>query len=100
MHGWKTLVDMTGSLIALPYRPGTPFEVILACRSAIIMAALPDGAIRIDAASAGKGTKVRGGGWAAPITARIVYSRDGEVQIRQAAVSCRMNADGQVVALR
>ena len=81
----KSPLDSTGSVTsqtfdALPYRPGTPFEVVFACRNAIIAAALPDGAISIDTASAGKAAKTRGGGLAAPISARIVYFLGGELR--------------------
>jgi len=97
-------MDSTGSVApltfgALPFRPGTPIEVVFACRNAIIAAALPDGAVRIDTASAGKSARTRGGGLAAPITARIVYFLGGEAQTRQATVSCRLNSVGQVLAV-
>jgi hypothetical protein len=35
----------------------------------------------------------------APIEARIVYARGGDMQVRQARITCRLNTQGRVVAL-
>jgi hypothetical protein len=107
-QAWASIAptESTGSissdleLSALRFRPGTPLEVVFACRNAIIGAALKDGAVRIDATSAGRATRSRKGALSAPITARIVYALDGKLQTRQATVSCQINAAGQVVAVR
>jgi hypothetical protein len=74
-----------------------PQKVVDACHAAIASAALPYGAVAVDVVSSGKGTKTKGG-LAAPVEARIVYSVDCRRQVRQARVSCRLNAAGQVVA--
>jgi hypothetical protein len=63
------------------------------------MAALPYGAMQVDAVSAGQGSRMAGGGFTAPIAVRIVYARGNARQIRQSQVACRLNAAGTVVAL-
>jgi hypothetical protein len=40
------------------------------------------------------------GGIALPIDARVEYTREGRTQVRQARVTCRMDAVGRVVALQ
>lgn len=92
--------EVTGSvrLAPLAARPGTPTHVIAACREAIATAASPYGAARVEVVSAGRSTRMRGGGTAAPVEARILYARSGKLQVRQSRISCRLNAAGDVVA--
>jgi hypothetical protein len=81
-------------------RVGTPAQIVEACRASAASAALPYGAVRVDAASAGRLNPTPDGGVAAPVEIRIVYARTRASQTRQSRVSCRLNAAGTVVALR
>lgn len=81
-------------------RAGISGQIVQACRMSIATAALPFGAIRVDAASAGQTIRMSDGGLTAPIEVRVVYARASARQIRQSRVSCRLNAAGAVVALR
>ena len=94
--------DATGSvrLGPLASRPGTSAAVLAACRDAIAAAASPYGAARVEVVSAGRSRRMRGGGLAAPVEARVLYARNGRLQVRQAQVSCRLDAAGFVVAAR
>jgi hypothetical protein len=65
----------------------------------IAAGAMPLGAVQVDAVSAGAPTLSRGGILGAPIEARIVYARGGAMQVREARVTCRLDARGRVVAL-
>ncbi|RUX22661.1 hypothetical protein EOA27_02935 [Mesorhizobium sp. M2A.F.Ca.ET.037.01.1.1] len=85
-------------LLSLKAKPGTPTNVVSACRAAIGSAATPLGAVRVYAVSAGP-MRQRKAGLAAPIEVRITYAlRDG-VQVRQAKVLCRLSATGKVIAV-
>lgn len=87
-----------GSLGPLTPRPGTPIAVVRACRAAIMAAATPLGAVRVHAASAGALRQLRGA-LTAPIEVRIDYAREGGIEVRQAQVSCRLDASGRVTAI-
>jgi hypothetical protein len=82
----------------LPARPGTPPGVVAACRSALASAATPYGAVQVDVASAGRASRLRNGGLSAPVKARVIYVRNGRMQVRQAGVTCRLDDQGRVVA--
>jgi hypothetical protein len=81
-------------------RAGTPVQIVQTCRTSIITAALPYGVVRVDAASGGRASRMQGGGLTAPIEVRAVYARANLRQIRQSRITCQLNADGAVVALR
>jgi hypothetical protein len=83
----------------LGVRPGVPSQTVSACRSSIAAEAAQLGAVRVDAVSAGVPTGLRGGAVGAPIMARVVYARGGKMQVREAQITCRLNAQGRVVAL-
>ncbi|MER8377731.1 hypothetical protein NKH82_21390 [Mesorhizobium sp. M0915] len=87
-----------GSLGPLTARPGTPVAVVQACRAAIMAAATPLGAVRVHAVSAGALRQLRGAR-TAPIEVRIDYARKGGIEVRQAQVSCRLDASGRVTAI-
>jgi hypothetical protein len=89
--------DLERFPIPLRARAGTPQQVVQNCRDAITASALPYGVVRVDAASAGP-MRPTGAGFAAPIEFKIVYSRRGGLETRQATVSCRLNAAGRVTA--
>lgn len=81
-------------------RGSIPVQIVGMCRNSIIRAAVPYGAVRVDAASAGQLNRTRGGGLVAPIEVRVAYTRATAHQIRQSRISCRLNAAGAVVGLR
>jgi hypothetical protein len=98
------LVSRRGALQSvaqpLPFAPGTPVEVVAACRDSIIAAARPHGVIHVDASSAGRMLHQRDGEWIAPLEVRVVYARQGGSELKQSRVSCHLNGSGTVVALR
>ncbi|HLM41757.1 MAG TPA: hypothetical protein VK434_19445 [Microvirga sp.] len=81
-------------------RIGTPVQIVEACRTSIASAAVPYGAVRVDAASAGRLNPTPDGGIMAPVQVRVVYARAKTSQMRQSRVTCQLNAAGAVVALR
>ncbi|RWK68748.1 MAG: hypothetical protein EOR45_35420, partial [Mesorhizobium sp.] len=87
-----------GSLGPLKARPGTPAAVVQACRTAIMSAATPLGAVSIHAVSAGA-LRQRRGALTAPIEVRIEYARQGGIEVQQARVGCRLDAAGRVTAV-
>ena len=87
------------SLQPLRAKPGTSLNIVQSCRSALIQGALRYGATQVDVASAGRTTRVKGGGLSAPVEARIVYQRGSRVQVRQARVTCRLDATGRRVVM-
>ncbi|MER8596829.1 hypothetical protein NKH09_02780 [Mesorhizobium sp. M1339] len=87
-----------GSLGPLTPKPGTPIAVVRTCRAAIMAAATPLGAVRVHAVSAGA-LHQRRGAITAPIEVRIDYAREDGIEVRQAQVSCRLDASGRVTAI-
>jgi hypothetical protein len=81
-------------------RAGTPLHVVETCRNSIASAALPYGVLRVDAASSGRLSRTRDGGFAAPVEVKIVYAQSNARQVRQSRVTCHLDATGSVVALR
>jgi len=79
--------------------PGTPLAIVRVCRNAIMSAAAPLGAVRVQAASAGPLSRYRGGILTAPVEVRIDYARQGGVEVRRARVRCRFDAAGRVIAV-
>ena len=80
-------------------RRGTPRAVVRACQNAILSAAAPLGAVRVQAASAGAMRRDTRGALAAPIGVRIDYAGAGGIQVRQAEVRCRLDAAGRVIGV-
>lgn len=81
-------------------RPGASLSVVSACREAIITASRPHGVTRVDVASAGLTRTGRQGAVLAPLEARLVYQRGGDVQVRRSRVTCQVAASGVVTAIR
>jgi hypothetical protein len=92
-----TQTGVQGSILP---RGSIPIQIVQICRNSIIRAAVPYGAVRVDAASAGQLNRTRGGGLMAPIEVRVAYTRATVHQIRQSRISCHLNAAGAVVGLR
>jgi hypothetical protein len=92
-----TREDLERFRTPLVARGGTPQQVVKNCRDAVAAAALPYGVTRVDAASAGP-MRSAGGGFVAPVEVKIIYSRRGGLETRQATISCRMNTAGRVIA--
>jgi hypothetical protein len=88
----------TGSLRPPAAVVTAPRPIVGACRSALLRAASPYGAVRVEVASTGAPRQSSGGGLSAPMEARIVYARRDRVQIRQARVTCQFDQKGQVIA--
>jgi len=88
-----------GFLGPLKAIPGTPIAVVQACRSAVMSAAKPLGAIRVRAASAGALRKRRGA-ISAPINVRVDYARQGGIEVRQAKVNCSLDRAGRVTGIK
>ncbi|MER8434890.1 hypothetical protein [Mesorhizobium caraganae] len=88
-----------GFLGPLEAIPGTPVAVVQACRSAVMSAAKPLGAIRVRAASAGA-LRQRRGAISAPINVRVDYARQGGIEVRQAKVNCSLDRAGRVSGIK
>jgi hypothetical protein len=79
--------------------PGVRGDAVEACRDSIAAAANSQGAIQVEAVSAGTPTGPSNGITEAPIDARITYEQAGEVQVRRARITCQLSDEGRVVAL-
>lgn len=93
-------VERTSLIEPLTARAGIPGQIVQACRTSIVTAAVPYGAIRVDAASAGQASRMPDGGLTAPLEVRVEYARANARQVRRSRIACRLNAAGAVVALR
>jgi hypothetical protein len=80
-------------------KPGTSLSVVQSCRNALVSGAVRYGATHVDAASAGRTARRKGGGLSAPIEARILFQRGNHVQVRQARITCRLDQAGRITAL-
>ena len=96
----------TGSLQGEPQSPtplfpmaGVPGEAVNACRDSIAAAASSLGAVEVEVASAGEASGLLNGMTSTPIEARIVYEQAGDVQVREALITCQLDDQGRVVAL-
>jgi nucleoid-associated protein YgaU len=74
-------------------------KVIAACRERMSAQAQPLGATRVEAVGAGSLVRLPNGGTEAPLDVKITYEREGQVQVRQARITCRLNDQGGVVEL-
>jgi hypothetical protein len=79
--------------------PGTPAPVVNACRASILAAARSQNPVHVDAVSAGRAIRGSDGVLRAPLEVQIIYSRNGEQEIRQSQVECLVGEDGVVIAL-
>jgi hypothetical protein len=80
-------------------RTVVPDQIVQACRTSVVKAALPYGAVQVDTASAGQVNRTSNGGLTARIAVRVVYARANARQVRQSRISCLLNASGAVVGL-
>ncbi|KLK91752.1 hypothetical protein AA309_18480 [Microvirga vignae] len=94
--GWFRSIYLLQPLRA---KPGTPLSVVQSCRNALISGALRYGATQVDVASAGRTVRVKGGGFSAPVEARILFQRGNQVQVRQARITCRLDQAGRIAAM-
>ena len=85
--------------VPLRNRPGTSPSIVQSCRQAIAASAIPYGAVGLDTAAAGP-VRSTPTGYRVTIAARLLYSRPGGSQVRQATFTCQLNQAGQVVAMR
>jgi hypothetical protein len=79
---------------------GTPQATVAACRETIRLAASTYGAAHVESASAGVASPDGNGGTSVPIAARVLYSSKGEFEVRQAKITCNLDEEGRVVALK
>ena len=70
----------------------------MACREGIVRAATPYNARRIDAFTVGEPRSVEDGR-IVPLFVRIVYPTASGYEVRQATVTCQLNASGAAIAL-
>jgi len=80
-------------------RSGTSPSIVQSCRQAVAASAIPYGAVGLDTAAAGP-VRSTPTGYRVTIAARLLYSRPGGSQVRQATFNCQLNRAGQVVAMR
>jgi enoyl-[acyl-carrier-protein] reductase (NADH) len=83
---------------ALASIDAAPVAMVTACRNGIVEAAIPHGAVRVDAVSAGS-IRTSADGQIAPLVVRIVYDRQGGYEIREAKVNCALDPAGAVTAV-
>ena len=79
---------------------GVPPQIIQGCRHALIETARPYGAVQVDVVSAGWARQDQNGEVVAPVDVKVTYMRSGARQIRQARISCQLDAQRKVLALR
>jgi hypothetical protein len=84
---------------SLRNRSGTSPSIVQSCRQAVAASAIPYGAVGLDTAAAGP-VRSTPTGYRVTIAARLLYSRPGGSQVRQATFNCQLNRAGQVVAMR
>jgi hypothetical protein len=90
----------TGSVGELIPLAGISSQIVESCRGSIAAAALPYGAVRVEAVGAGRASRTQDGGVTAPLEVKVMYARGGARQVRQSRVACQLDAAGAVVALR
>jgi hypothetical protein len=95
-----TRTDPRSSSTLTTSSPQVSSAVLKACRDYLTSASRPHGSVRVVADAAGPLVRNRSGIMAAPITARIKYSRAGRSQVRAARVTCHVDQDGRAVAIR
>jgi hypothetical protein len=92
--------ETTGPVGSLLAQASIPRQLVEACHTSITAAALPYGAMRVEAVGAGRASRTRDGGLTAPLEVRVTYARANARQVRQSHVACQLDAAGAVVALR
>jgi hypothetical protein len=94
--GWFRSIYL---LKPLRTKTGTPLSVVQSCRNALVSGASLYGATQVDAAGAGRIARLKDGSLSAPVEARIVFQRGDRVQVRQARITCRLDARGRMLAM-
>ena len=74
--------------------------VVERCKASLASNARALGSVAVTVKEDGREAHTRGGSVDLPIIARIEYSREGRKQVRQARVTCKLNPEGRVVAIR
>jgi hypothetical protein len=102
-----TTATVTGTIENLSLLEGTLTPqagalqaTVAACRETIRLAASTYGAARVEAASAGVASPDGRGGTDVPIQARVLYSSQGETEVREARITCSLDELGRVMALK
>jgi hypothetical protein len=95
-RGWFRSIYLLQPLRA---KPGTSLSIVQSCRNALVSGAVRYGATHVDVASAGRTARLKGGGFSAPVEARILFQRGNHVQVRQARIMCRLDQAGRITAM-
>ena len=77
--------------------PGVPYDMVAACRAAIVSAAAPYDPVYATTASGGIPRRGRAG-VVAPIETKLVYARQGGYEVRKAKVGCAIR-NGRVASI-
>ena len=99
-YGW---VRDTPAALAALNQPLTPApgrnDLVEDCRVLVERSAGEQGAVRVEAVSAGPQRRLRDG-YVAPVEFRIVYPRAFESEVRRAMLTCKANRAGNVLDAR
>ena len=87
------------AIVAAAAGAGVPTEIVAACREGILRGAEAYDPVKVDVVAAGYVQRLGEGGQVAPLVVRIVYDRQGGYEIREARVSCHVDALGNAIAL-
>lgn len=99
--GWVYGSPETLKRLGRPLRrkPGVDRRTVQLCRDAIAHTVAADGAVQVDAASAGRSSH-RSGHTFSPLTARAIYRLPSGYEAKQATVLCRTDRAGAAVLIR
>jgi hypothetical protein len=85
--------------VPMAVTPEPQAEAVAACRETIAARARGHGAIQVEAVEVGAPDLLLTGFTELPVEMRIHYPQGDEVQVRQARITCRLDAQSRVVAL-
>jgi hypothetical protein len=77
-----------------------PSAAVARCGDYLASQARPLGSEEVSVSRAGPEMRSSDGAIVLPIRARVEYARNGQRQVRQARVTCRVNSDGTVAGLQ
>lgn len=97
VHGSPDTLDGLGR--PLPTRRGVDVRTVGTCRHALARAVTAHGAVKVDAASAGRPSH-RSSVTFAPLTARVIYRLPSGFEVKQGAVTCHISRSGVAVFTR
>ena len=68
-----------------------------ACREVVEQTSAPLGAVKVEVVSGGPDRRIKGGVVEGPVDMRILYRSNSGYEVRQATLTCKMNARGKIV---